>query len=288
MRASAPDRNPSKRARLSRRADESPSGADARIPSGALVVVIVGLIASLGIFGLSKRPGGSSAELGWDVKEPIRTPVQKRLGEKGSFRLARTSISAISPNANGELIYRVSGVVTVDSGGRAPTEVRCDVSTTNGGESMIARTPNLRAAWPRPTGDLNLQRQSVPETMVVKFHAEGATVLGLPIRDVFRRYTDSEAPTLASWDGFHETVQNWVWTMESGTGPGAATLGYAVVFKTAEQPTGLIECRAELTPKAGSPASAVIKVPVRLERWPVPDDDEPIDAETGADAPDVE
>ncbi len=271
---------------MSQEPAESTSRSDGRIPRGAIAVVIVGLVASLGIFGLSKKSGGSSAELDWDVKEPIKTPVEKQLGKRGSLRLARTSISAIAPNANGELIYRVSGVVTVDSGGRIPTMVRCDITTTNGGESMIARTPNLRAAWPRPSD--NLQKQEVPETAVVKFHAVGAAVLGLPIRDVFRRYTDSGAPTQAAWDGFHEKVQNWVWTMEEGTAPGAATLGYAVVFKTAEQPTGLIECKADVVPRSGSPSSASIRVPVKLNEWPVPDQDDAIDAETGADAPDVE
>lgn len=271
---------------MSKEPAESNSSSDGRIPRGAIAVVIVGLVASLGVFGLSKKSGGSSAELEWDVKEPIRTPVQKQLGENGSLRLARTSVSAIAPNANDELIYRVSGVVTVDSGGRIPTRVRCDIETLNGGESMIARTPNLRAAWPRPSD--NLQRQDVPETAVVKFHAAGAAVLGLPIRDVFRRYTDSAAPTLAAWDGYDEKVQNWVWTMEKGTGPGPATLGYAVVFKTAEQPSGLIECRADAVTAAGDQETAVIRVPVKLETWPVPDADDSIDAETGADAPDVE
>lgn len=251
-------------------------------------MVIVGLVTSLGIFGLSKKSGGTSAELDWDVKEPVKTPVERQLGDKGTFRLARTSISAIAPNVEGELIYRVSGMVTIDSDRRVPTVVRCDIATTNGGESMIARTPNLRAAWPRPSDDLH--RQEVPETAVVKFNAVGASVLGLPIRDVFRRYTDSDAPTLVDWDGYEEKVQNWVWTMEEGTGSGAATLGYAVVFKTAEQPTGEIECKAALAPGSGSgrASTATIKVPLKLETWPIVADDEPIDAETGADATNVE
>lgn len=271
---------------MSQEPTDSESRSDGRIPRGAIVVVIVGLVASLGIFGISKMPGGSSAELGWDVIESVPTPQQKQLGERGSFRLARTSISAIAPNANDELVYRVSGVVTIDSGGRFPTAVRCDVSTANGGEAMIARTPNLRAAWPRPS-DI-LQKQEVPESSVVKFHASGASVLGLPIRDVFRRYTDSAAPTVVSWDGYEEKVHNWIWMMERGTGSGAATLGYSVIFKTGEQPEGLIDCRAELDQARGEVSSATIKVPVKLGEWPVEPDDEPIDAETGADAPDVE
>ncbi|MDQ2621552.1 MAG: hypothetical protein M3Y45_00765 [Actinomycetota bacterium] len=271
---------------MSQEPAESTTRSDGRIPRGAIVVVIVGLVASLGVFGLSKKSGGSSAELEWDVKEPIRTPVEKQLGANGSLRLARTSVSAIAPNANGELIYRVSGVVTIDSGGKVPTMVRCDIATTNGGESMIARTPNLRAAWPRPSDDL--QRQEVPETAVVKFHAAGASVLGLPIRDVFRRYTDSAAPTIVEWDGYEEKVHNWIWKMENGTGPGPATLGYSVIFKTAEQPVGLIDCKADLVPASGNQSSAEIRVPVKLDTWPVPDSDDSVDVETGADVPDVE
>lgn len=257
---------------------------DGRIPRPALAVVLVGLLLSAAIFGLSLRSGGSSVELDWDVTEPVRTPPAVKLGDDGSVKLARTSISALAPKDDGSLVFRISGVVTIDSGGADPTTLRCDVSTTNGGDSMIARTSRKRGAWPRPSD--GLQRQEVPDLAVIKFRTHGASIVGLPIRDSFRRYTDSAAPTLVDWDGYEDRSQNWLWTMDKGTGEGSATLGFAVFFRTSEQPKGEISCRAVSAAGKGPAATARLRTPVRLKTWPIPE--EPVDAETGSTATNVE
>lgn len=258
--------------------------ADPRIPRPALAVVAAGLLLSAAIFGLSLRSGGSSAELDWDIVEPVRSPPVEKLGKNGSLSLARTSVSSLAPKDDGTLVFRIAGVVNIDSGGPALTTLRCDVSTTNGGDAMIARTNRKRAAWPRPSDEL--QRQEVPELAVVKFHAHGADILGLPIRDSFRRYTDSAAPTLVDWVGYEDRSQNWLWTMEKGTGDGSASLGYAVFFRSAERPEGEVSCMAKSAKRSGSVASARLRLPVRLRTWPIPE--EPVDAETGSSATNVE
>ncbi len=263
---------------------ESQSEPDGRIPRPALAVAVFGLLLSALIYGISLRSGGGSAELEWDVVEPVKAAKVAKLGPDGSVRLARTTVSALAPKDDGSLVFRIAGVVTIDSGGPDPTTLRCDVATTNGGDSMIARTSRKRAAWPRPSDEL--QRQEVPELAVVKFNTHGAVLIGLPIRDAFRRYTDSAAPTLVDWAGYEEKSQNWLWTMEQGTGSGSATLGYAVYFRTDERPEGEINCRAKSAPASGPAAAATLRVPVRLATWPIPE--EPVDAQTGSQATNVE
>jgi hypothetical protein len=243
-----------------------------RMPRGAIATVVVGLVLSLIVVGIDLRSGGTSADIEWDAVERVETPAPRTLGP-GDFALARSSISAIEPNASEETIFRIAGVVKIDSGGTEPTRVRCDIESP-AFEYTIARTPKKRAAWPRPSEEL--QRQNVPEASVVKFKARGADVLGLPIRDAIRRYTDSAAPTQVDWDGFDEDTQNWVWTMDEGTGDGAATLGYVVIFKTLFQPEAGIRCEASI---GGD--SARITVPAKLEEWPLvgTDADSAVDAE---------
>lgn len=260
------------------------SAADGRLPRPALAVAAVGLLLSVAVYGLSLTTGGSSAELDWDVVEPVRTPPARSLGSDGSLKLARTSVSALAPNEDGYLIFQIAGVVRVDSGDMDPTALRCVVSTTNGGESMIARTTRKRAAWPRPSEEL--QRQEVPERSVAKFHTGGSGVQQLPIRDVFRRYTDSAAPTLVDWDDYEDLrTQNWIWTMPKGSGSGGATLGYAAIFRTQEQPEGEIDCRVKSAPRSGPDRVASVKVPVKLKTWPIPDTSE--DTGQGSEATDV-
>jgi hypothetical protein len=207
---------------------------------------------------------GSSDSTEWLTTEPVETPAPKSLGKRGSFALGRTTISAIAPVESGELLFRISGLVEIDSGRNAgPTVARCDVTSPAEG-SFIARTPKRRASWPRPS--IELQAQAVPEEMVVKFKRQGADILGLPIRDSFRTFTDSAAPTDVDWDGFSKQTQNWVWTMPDGTGPGGATLAYAVVYKTLEKPRAEIVC----TGSAGG-VEQKFEVEANQEEWPLVD-----------------
>lgn len=254
--------------------------ASGRIPRGAIAVVIVGLVASLGIYVLDLKTGGSAAERDWQTVEPVAVPAPKPIGSGGELGLARTTISALAPNASGDLIFRIAGVVRIDSGrGEPATSVRCDVTSTAGGDTFIARTISKRAAWPRPSDEL--QAQEVPELSIAKLSYRGSDVQELPIRDVFRRYTDSAAPTLVDWDFRDEATQTWIWTMEKGTGEGAATLGYDVIFRTLERPEALIDCGAIV---GGSEAR--VRAKARQKEWPLADDE--FSDEESADATNVE
>ncbi len=253
-----------------------------RMPRGAIATVIVGLLVTLVVIASDLTKGGGTAvEIEWDTVEMVETPKAGKLGPRGSFGVARTSIAAIAPITSGQLLFRVAGVVSIDSGGRdVPTGARCDV-TSPAEDSRIALTPGLRAAWPRPS--IELQAQEVPEASVAMFKARGADALFLPIRDVFARFTDSAAPTDIDWDGFDEQTQNWVWTMPEGTGPGAATLGWSVIFKTEEKPRAEIRCSGSV-----GDAETVVEVDALQQEWPLepPDPDEPTAPE--GEAPDVE
>jgi hypothetical protein len=253
-----------------------------RMPRGAIATVLVGLLLT-GIVIASDltKGGGTAVEINWDTVEAVETPKAEKLGPDGSFGVARASIAAIAPIASGQLLFRVAGVVNIDSGrGEVPTVARCDITSPADG-SRIALTPGLRAAWPRPS--IELQAQEVPEASVAMFKARGADALFLPIRDVFARFTDSAAPTDVDWDGFEEQTQNWVWTMPEGTGPGAATLGWSVIFKTEEKPRARILCRGSV-----GEDETVVDVEAVQQEWPLEtaDPEEPTAPE--GEAPDVE
>lgn len=242
--------------------DPKPEKNPDRIPRGAIVVVIVGLIGTLGVLALDWAGGGSSAELEWTTIEEVQTPDEAKVGP-GTFSMDRTTLSAIGQNGGGEAVYRVAGVVRVDSGGTNPTSVRCDIKSLDPA-STIARTPKRRASWPRPSEEL--QAQEVPESSVVKFNAVGNDILGLPIRDVVRRYTNSAASTLVDWDGFEERTQNWVWDMKDGTGPSAASMGYVVIFKSTLKPDASIKCVADIDGRTVTQNARATQ-----KEWPLPE-----------------
>jgi hypothetical protein len=235
------------------------------MPRGAIATVVVGLIATLMVIAIDLRSsGGGSKSTEWVTVEPIEAPAPARLGRGGSFGLSRTTLSAIAPIESGELLFRVAGLVEIDSGNdTGPATVRCDV-TSPAEESLIARTPKRRASWPRPS--LELQAQPVPEELVVRFKRRGASVLGLPVRDSFRTFTNTSAATEVDWDGFAKQTQNWVWTMPQGPGEGGARMSYLVVFKTTEKPRAVIVCSGS----SGGDEQRV-RLEAVQEEWPVLD-----------------
>lgn len=261
--------------------DSQPDKPTDRIPRGAIAVVIVGLFLTLIVIGLDIRGGGSSAELAWTTNEKVKVPPQADLGKKGSFQLTRTTLSAIPTNGAGELVFRFSGLAVIDSGGKKPTQVKCKYTSPHQDGSTgttVARTPNLRAAWPRPSDEL--QAQEVPESLVLKFNAVGNKILGVPIRDSISHYTNSKSPTVADWGGYqdenHLGTHAFIWDMAKGTGPGPASLGYAVVFKTVFKPELNIRCDARVGNEKVTQRFKAIQ-----QEWPI--EDQTSDSTVGSD-----
>jgi hypothetical protein len=230
------------------------------------VVAAAGVLLSLAIYGLSFVPGNGSEEINWDTIEPIESAgAPKQIGD-GSFTVARTTLSALAPNDDGLLLFRVSGVVRIDSGAK-PANVRCDVFSKVAGDTRMARSGHLRAAWPRPSSDLDLHRQAVPEVSTVKFRTESSKKVDLPIRDVVQRYVDTDALTTVDWEGYVEDDQDWEWALPNGTGVGTTTLPWLVIFEAETRPKGSIECKAEVGGKRTR-----IEIPFRQKEWPIADD----------------
>lgn len=260
--------------------EERSRSEESRIPRPAIVVVIVGVLASLAIYGLSFVPGSGSVEIELDTVEPIAAKPSQDVGE-GRFLVTRTSLSALAPNEDGLLLYRVAGIVRVDSGGRNPTNVRCDVISGVDGDTRLARSKRLRAAWPRSSD--KLQAQAAPETSYVKYTIGDAKKIDLPIRDVLNDYTNSLATTTVKWDGYIEDRHAWTWLMPDGTGAGTATLPWAVIFEAEDRPKGTVECSATI---GGEKAD--VRLPFLQEEWPIVDD-QPNEAGTDTgDASNVE
>lgn len=234
-----------------------------RMPRGAVATVIVGLIVTLMVIAVDLR-GGSSDSTEWPTVELVESQTAVELDRGGSFGLARTTISAIPPVESGELLFRIAGVVEIDSGnGVGPAAARCDVTSPAEG-SIIARTATRVASWPRP--GIDLQDQFVPVKPFIRFEHQGGEVLGVSVRDSFRIFTDSAAPTDVDWDGYADRTQNWVWTMPDGTGAGGATLSYVVIFKTTEKPRAKIVCTGSA---GGDPAR--VKLEATQQEWPLLD-----------------
>ena len=112
----------------------------------------------------------------------------------------------------------------------------------------------------------------MPESLVLRFNAVGNKITGVPIRDSIRRYTNSASPTLVDWGGYEEDSLNthsFIWDMAEGTGPGPASLGYAVVFKApVDRPHTDIVCTGKVGTKTVTQKAKAIQ-----QEYPIPEDD---------------
>lgn len=235
-----------------------------RMPRGAIATVIVGLIVTLMVIALDLR-SSSAEEPEWPTTESVDSPAAVKLGSRGSFGLAETTISAIPPTEGGELLFRVAGVAKIASGYSAgPATVECSV-TSPAESSTVARTPVRVAAWPR--SDTELQSQFVPAEPQISLQQQENEGLTVPVRDTLSSFTDSDAPTEVESDGPSSQTRKWKWTMPEGTGAGTASLSYLVIFSTSERPRARITCSGNSGRK-----TEVVKLNAVLQEWPLTGD----------------
>lgn len=169
----------------------------------------------------------------------------------------------------------------IDSGRNVDTSVRCDIYSRSDEDTRLARSTKLRAAWPKPSEDLD--RQDVPETSTVKFFTGDTKKVDLPIRDVIQRYTDSTAHTEVEWPGYNDEFQTFIWNMKRGTGVATASMPWVAIFEAYDRPRGEIECTARFGDERTQ-----MKLPFLQQEWPITDDQPNADDVDTGEASNVE
>ena len=123
------------------------------IPRGALAVVVVGLLLSVATALLTVDEDEGGERIDWERSAEIADSDTGRLGRDGSLQLTDARLDATRENASGFSLFRVFGTLALDLGaidGRA--EAACTVEVPQ--RSVLARTPDKRAAYPLPSDDL--------------------------------------------------------------------------------------------------------------------------------------
>lgn len=248
------------------------------MPRAALVVVLVGLVVTVLVGVVSLFGDGVAATVPWETTEPVTSVGPAAIGPAASISLERGLVSTTAQTTRGDFLYRVSGLVRVESRKSGPFSVECEVESLSPG-SQVARTIRKRASWPRPSDDL--ARQVVPDLASLRFQTKGATYADVSLRDAINAYTDSVRPTLTEWPGYLEDRESWIWTFPEGPGAGTVSLGYIVMFKTSSRPRGRVTCRAR-----SEKASGRLSTSFRQQEWPLASVD--IDAAQSSQQSDVE
>lgn len=225
-----------------------------RPPRGALVVIAVGLIATIAAALLSTdSTSAGAAELEWELKQPIADsrPVEVP-GGGAEMRLVEAGFRGTGTNVSGYQLYRVAAVLAIDKGAPVGSgRVTCTIEVPQ--RTIVAHTPNNRGSYPRPSEEEDLTKQEVPEKVVVEFNAHGTDAAIVELGDAFGQFVGERGVTV-SWTPFRIGQQGWQWGLPAGRPGKPLELGFASIWRTTATPAAQITCR--LTTSAGSASVA--------------------------------
>jgi hypothetical protein len=218
-------------------------GLDSRPPRGALAVVAIGLIATFAAAALATdETGGSSVAIEWAARAPLPDSPPAPIPGGGSMRLEDGGLRVTEDNINGEKIFRATSILRIEAGSAVGQgRVRCRMS---GGGAELARTVNSRGAFPRSSGEYNLTKQGVPESVGVRLPIQGAEFASLELGDAFDAFTGLPG-VVVSWLPHRAYSQEWQWGLPKGRLEQPLSLGFAGFWRTSGRVATEISCTVE-------------------------------------------
>jgi hypothetical protein len=221
-----------------------------RPPRGAIVVIAIGLLATIAAALLSNsNASAGAADLEWEERQ--RLPDSKPAlvpGSEAKMQLVEAGMRATGTNVSGYQLYRVAAVLSIEKGAPVGSgRVTCTIAVPR--RTIVAHTPNNRGSYPRPSEEEDLVKQEVPERVVVEFNAHGTDAAIVELGDAFGEFVDERGVTV-SWSPFRIGRQGWQWGLPPGRPRTPLDLGFASIWRTTSRPVAHISCT--LTTSAGT------------------------------------
>jgi hypothetical protein len=217
---------------------------ESRPPRGALVVIAIGLIATLAAVALATdEAGGSSVEIEWVRRAPLPDSAPATIPGGGSMRLEDGGLRVTEANIEGERVYRATSVLRIEAGS-AVGQARVNCKMNGGPGAELGRTVNSRGAFPRSSGEYNLTKQEVPESVGVRLPIQGAEYASLEMEDAFEAFTDLPG-VVVSWMPYRTHSQEWQWGLPEGRPKQPLELGFATFWRTSGPVSVEVSCTLE-------------------------------------------
>ncbi|MGE5281623.1 MAG: hypothetical protein ACM3N0_04735 [Chloroflexota bacterium] len=222
-----------------------PSDPESRPPRGALIVIAVGLLATVAAALLSNPNVSSGAvELAWELHRPLPDSTAHRIPGGGTAQLVEGGMRATESNVSGYRLLRVADVLLISKGASVGNgRVICTIRVPPR-HALVAHTPHNRASYPRPSEGEELTKQEVPENVLVEFNASGTDVALVRLGDAFAKFIDERGATV-SWAPFQIGRQRWQWGLPPGRPSRPLRIGFATVWRTTARTTAHVSCTVE-------------------------------------------
>lgn len=212
-----------------------------RPPRGALIVIAVGLLASVLAALLSTdKPGAATLEWVEEGKLPDSKVVAIPGG--GQMRLSDGLIRATEENVSDYTLYQTSALLTIDAGSAVGQgRLRCVIRVPK--RTIVAKTHSSRASYPRSSEELI--KQEPPENSLVEFSSHSTDLALVEIGDAIgSRFTD-EPGIVVEWAPFRIGQQMWQWGLPGGRPEADLRLPFASIWRTTTTPAARVACTVE-------------------------------------------
>jgi hypothetical protein len=223
-----------------------------RPPRGAVIVVVVGLIATLAAAALANENlTGPSARLEWvqikGLPDSKAVPVP---GGPGEMQLADVGLRTTGTNISGYSLFRSAALLTIDAGSPVgEARIKCSMRAPGGAEA--APTPGSRATYPRSSEEL--AEQPVPEVVLVEFASHDNSLASVEVEDLEKPFA-SEPGVKLEWPTYKTGDERLQWFLPPGRPAQDLELPFYVIWRTTKPPAIKVSC--SLTTSAGTATTA--------------------------------
>lgn len=222
--------------------------ADERIPRGAIIVVVVGLIATLAAAVLSG--GGSSGDAAHlEFVQKAKIPDSKAVAVPGSktakMQLVGGTIKSTGMNVAGYSLFRVLSTVKIDAGGRIGGELLCATHAPRTGTLIAKSEGGLRMLYPRSSEE-GVRGQEVPESVEAQFasHSHLLAILDEVTEDMPENFTTIEGVKVG-WPKYEEGTEHILYHLPHGKAKTTVELPFYTIWKARKAPAAQITCTLE-------------------------------------------
>jgi hypothetical protein len=221
---------------------------DERIPRGAIVVVAIGLLATIAAAVLSGG-GGSGEAAHLEFVQKAKIADSKKVAVPGSktakMQLVGGTIKATAMNVAGYSLFRVLSIVKIDPGGRIGGEMLCAIHAPRRDTEIAHSDRGLRMLYPRSSED-GVSGQEVPNTVLARFasHGDGLAVLEEITEDMPEGFTTIQGVKVG-WPKFEEGTEHLLYYLPHGKAKTTVELPFYTIWKTRSAPAAKISCTLE-------------------------------------------
>jgi hypothetical protein len=211
-------------------------------PRGALIVIAVGLLATVVAAFLSTDKLIGAATLEWVEEAPMPDSKRVSIPGGGAMQLTEASIKTTEPNISEYTLYRVSSLLTIDSGSAVGhARLRCAIHVPK--HTIGAKTPKSRASYPRSSEDLS--EQGTTENSLVEFSSHSTDLALVELGDVIGQHYTREKGIVVEWAPFRIGQQVWRYGLPAGRPKEDLTLPFASIWRTTAKPAAHVSCTVE-------------------------------------------